>query len=67
MLLDIEQFNFEPKQDIKFTIGVKNIKKILENTLENQHDDKLKQYISLLDRRRNIRIYDFIPNFFNYQ
>lgn len=67
MLLDIEQFNFEPKQDIKFTIGVKNIKKILENTLENQHDDKLKQYISLLDRRRNIRIYDFIPDFFNYQ
>jgi MoaA/NifB/PqqE/SkfB family radical SAM enzyme len=69
MLADLQTFKSHPdsrKQEVKFTIGLRNLEKILQDSLEKGHDTQLEEYVSLLDHRRNIKITNYIPDFYEY-
>ena len=67
-LLDITKFksSYNLKQDLKFNMAIRNLEKTLLTTHSNDKWNELEQYIKTLDHRRNIKVTDYIPDFYNY-
>ena len=65
MLKDIEsnKINIHNKQ---FNKEITNIKKTLLQNLIDPKVDALKQFVANIDASRNIKITNYIPNFYNY-
>ena len=65
MLQDIEsnKINIHNKQ---FNKEITNIKKTLLQNLIDSKVDALKQFVANIDASRNIKITNYIPNFYNY-
>lgn len=64
---DLEKFykEFSPKFDVKFNLEIQRTKKSLFNTTKTNSKELLK-FISNNDSKRNIKITDYIPNFYDY-
>ena len=67
-LSDIYKFNstYNLKHEIKFNLALKKITETLISDHMKDKWDDLNRYIELLDQRRNTKITNFIPNFFEY-
>jgi len=64
---DLKKFLHEKKThfDLRFNIEVQNlIKKLLDN--EKNEQDNLLIFIKDIDQKRNIKVTDYIPTFYNY-
>lgn len=69
MMYDIEKFyssKVKLDQSLKFNIEIRNIRKTLLKNNEKKYVDELRNYLVLLDSRRNIKITNFIPDFHKY-
>lgn len=64
---DIDKFykEFSPNFDLKFNLEIQRTKKHLFNTV-NVLSRELLEFIKTNDVKRNIKIIDYIPNFYNY-
>jgi hypothetical protein len=64
---DIDKFykEFSPKFDLKFNLEIQRIKKQLFNTNKVLSLEIL-EFINKNDQKRNIKITDYIPNFYDY-
>ena len=67
MLFDIDRFTKQHriKNNLKFNLELKNLKNSLSSNSNNTYPKELSQYIHTLDSRRNIKITNYIPNFYD--
>jgi pyruvate-formate lyase-activating enzyme len=68
MLEDINNFSKKHKirNNLKFNIGLKNLKKILTTPQQMNASKELQSYIHSIDTRRSIKVTNYIPDFFKY-
>lgn len=69
MIDDIKQFRTQHNdsiKDVKFNIELKNIEQRLSTDHPPRYINELKDYLNTLDNRRNIKITNYIPNFYDY-
>jgi len=67
-LSDIAKFksSYSLKHNLKFDMSIRNIEKTLLSTHTTDHWAKLDQNIQILDQRRNIKVTNYIPDFYKY-
>ena len=67
-LSDISKFksSYSLKHNLKFNMALRNIEKTLLNTNTTDNWAELDRNIQILDKRRNIKVTNYIPDFYNY-
>jgi len=67
-LSDIAKFksSYSLKHNLKFNMSIKNIEKTLLSNHTTDHWAELNQNIQILDQRRNIKVTNYIPDFYKY-
>ena len=65
---DIAKFksSYSLKHNLKFNMSIRHIEKTLMTTYTTDHWEELDQNIRILDQRRNIKVADYIPEFYKY-
>ncbi len=67
MISDIKHFRSTEKiKDTKFNIELRNIEKVLTKTNDKHYADELRNYLDGLDKRRNIKVTNYIPDIYEY-
>jgi organic radical activating enzyme len=69
MTADIKKFRKDQSstiKDLSFNIQLRNIEKILSNVNPSKYTEEIKSYSVMLDTRRNIKITNYIPDFYEY-
>jgi len=69
MLEDLLKFQSQKNKikDVKFHMELKNLTKLISNKLtDHKNLNRLHDYIKEIDHRRNIKITNYIPNFYKY-
>jgi len=65
---DVQKFipNKHIRYNLKFMLELKNLEKTLLQSHKDSDNDELISYINILDTRRNIKITNYIPDFYEY-